>query len=406
MGRDDKRFLPYGRQHVFPEDIEAVTEVLGSDFLTQGPVIADFEDSVATAVDARYAVACTSGTAALHLSMLALGVGPGDRVVTTANTFLADANCARYVGADVAFTDIDPTTGNMSAASLEKLLEQSGPWKRQVVIPVHFAGQPVDLPLLAEVAAAHDATIVDDACHALGGAYESGARRLKVGCGEHSRMTVFSFHPVKHVATGEGGAVTTNDPDLAERLRLFRNHGMQKTGFINDGMAFTDTGETNPWYYEMSELGFNYRITDIQAALGRSQLGRLGWSVRRRNELAFDYHRAIEQIFASEGVHPLHTISGVVHAYHLFAVRIEFERFGVSRADVMNELKSHGIGTQVHYIPVPLQPYYRRLLGTNEGDFPGAEEYYREALSLPMYPDLTDDDVQRVVEALHSALGE
>ncbi len=404
MGKPDKAFLPYGRQHISQDDIDAVTEVLRSDWLTQGPTIESFEESLAEVVDARHAVVCSNGTAALHLSMLALGVGPGIVVATTPNTFLADANCARFVGADVTFADIDADTGNMSVQALADLLARDRERKIKVVIPVHFGGQPVDLPRIYGLATEHGAVVVDDACHALGGSYLNGARSYKLGCGRHSRMTVYSFHPVKHVAMGEGGAIVTNDDDLAARLRLFRNHGMTKTGYVQKDMAEAPDGAANPWYYEMQALGYNYRITDIQAALGLSQLARLDWSVSRRNELAFCYHRLLEQIFPDGEVRPLHTRGDVVHAYHLFVVAIDFEKRGVSRAAVMNHLRKAGIGTQVHYVPVPLQPYYREYAKTGPGDFPGAEAYYARALSLPMYPDLCEGDLERVVEQLRQIL--
>jgi UDP-4-amino-4,6-dideoxy-N-acetyl-beta-L-altrosamine transaminase len=404
MGKSDKPFLPYGRQHILQDDIDAVTEVLRSDWLTQGPTINEFEEALAEAVDARHAVVCANGTAALHLAMLALGVGPGMTVVTSPNTFLADANCARYVNADVAFADVDPETGNMSVEALAAVLAEDRERRIKVVIPVHFAGQPADLPHIYGLATEHGAVVVDDACHALGGSYVNGAKSYRLGCGRHSRMTVYSFHPVKHVAMGEGGAIATNDDDLAYKLRLFLNHGMTKTGCVQKDMAEAPGGGANPWYYEMQSLGLNYRITDLQAALGLSQLSRLEWSVGRRNELAFCYHRLLEQIFPDGEVRPLHTRGDVVHAYHLFVVAIDFEKCGVSRAEVMNRLREAGIGTQVHYVPVPLQPYYRKHAGTGPGDFPGTEAYYARALSLPMYPDLVESDIERVVASLHSIL--
>jgi UDP-4-amino-4,6-dideoxy-N-acetyl-beta-L-altrosamine transaminase len=406
MGEVKKPFLPYATQHHSQQDIDAVIEVLRSDWWTQGPIIPKFEDALAGAVGARYAVACSSGTAALHLTMLALGVGPGDVVATTANTFLADANCARFVGADVVFTDVDPGTGNMTRETVAGVLEADRARRIKAVIPVHFAGQPVDLPGIKKLADSHGAVVVDDASHALGATYETDAGIRRVGCGDDSIMTVFSFHPVKHVASGEGGAVVTNDVHLADRLRLLRNHGMTKTDSVNQDMAFGPDGSTNPWYYEMSDLGFNYRLTDIQAALGLSQLRRLSWSLQRRNEIALVYLRLIAKNFPSGLVQPLQSRVAAAHAYHLFVVRIDFAAFGVARGVVMSRLREAGIGTQVHYIPVPLQPYYRSVSGTGPGQFPGAEAYYAQALSLPMYPDLADSDVERVVGELRRALAE
>ena len=406
MGKTKSGFLPYSRQHISQEDIDAVVEVLRSDWLTQGPTIDRFEEALAWRVGAGHVVACSSGTAALHLSMLALGIGPGDTAVTTANTFLADANCARFVGAEVAFADVDPATGNMSVEALAAVLRADDSRQIKVVIPVHFAGQPVDIPRIHELASAHGAAVVDDACHALGASYEDSNKVYQPGCGEHSEMTVYSFHPIKHVAMGEGGAVATNDEALATRLKQFRNHGMTKSEFVNESLALSPDGSANPWYYEMQQLGFNYRITDIQAALGLSQLSRLDWSIQRRNEVAFAYHRLIEQVFPDGGLRPLEIRSRVIHAYHLFVVRIDFQRFGVPRASLMSRLREASIGTQVHYIPVPLQPYYQETAGTRPGDFPGAESYYAQALSLPMYPDLTDADCERVIRELATILAD
>jgi UDP-4-amino-4,6-dideoxy-N-acetyl-beta-L-altrosamine transaminase len=395
-----RKFLPYGRQHITEEDIEAVAEVLRSDWLTQGPVIDCFEEALAQRLGAAHVAACATGTAALHLSMLALGIGPGDMVVTSPNTFLADANCARFVGADVAFADINPDTGIMAPEALARVLETDSDHRIKAVIPVHFAGQPADLPKIHELAEAHGSVVIDDGCHALGASYEHEGAKHNVGDSAHSVMTAFSFHPVKHVAMGEGGAVTTADGELAEKLRTFRNHGMTKTGLELDDMARSPKGDVNPWYYEMQQLGYNYRVTDVQCALGLSQLKRLDWSVRRRNEIARLYARLIEEHFEAGTVAPLQTRPGVTHAYHLFVVKVDFERFGVSRAEVMTRLREVQIGTQVHYIPVPLQPYYRRLYGTKPGDFPNAEAYYERALSLPMYPDLSESDCIRVIEEL------
>lgn len=406
MGEVKKPFLPYARQHITQQDIDAVVQVLRSDWLTQGPTIDRFEEALAEVTGARHVVACATGTAALHLSMMALSVGPGEVVVTSPNTFLADANCGRYVGADVAFADIDPGTGNMSPDALAEVLKADIKRRIKVIIPVHFGGQPVDLIRIRELAGNHGASVVDDACHALGASYQSSRGSCRIGCGEHADLTVFSFHPVKHVATGEGGAIATNDGAVAERLRRFRTHGMSKTEFSLKDQAYAVDGKPNPWYYEMSELGFNYRLTDIQAALGISQLERLDWSLRRRNEIAFKYHSLIEMNFPSGRVRPLKTRAGVNHAYHLFVLRIDFAAFGVSRAEVMNRLREAGIGTQVHYIPVPLQPYYRKVSSTRPGQFPGAEEYYAQALSLPMYPGLTESDCERIIVELAGILGE
>jgi len=404
---DDRRhreFLPYGRQQVTERDIAAVCDVLRSDWLTQGPTVPLFEQKLSTTLGAKPAVACTSGTAALHLSMMALDIGPGDVVVTTPITFLADANCARYVGAEVRFADIDSETACMSPTELERLLAQDSQHRIKVVIPVHFAGQPADLPRIHALAEAHGAVVVDDACHAPGAWYQDGGAVYGMGASPHSLMTVFSFHPVKHVAMGEGGAVLCEDPDLLHRLRTYRNHGIRTDDPVFDDMAFDENGNPNPWYYEMSSVGYNYRVTDIQAALGMSQLKRLDESVKRRNQLANYYRQQLETRFPNRTVHPLTLRPGVRHAYHLFVVRINFEEHRVSRSKVMRRLKEAGIGTQVHYIPVHLQPYYRRVSGTGYGDYPAAERYYEEALTLPLYPQLEESDVDRVLDELDDAL--
>jgi len=406
MGDTKKPFLPYARQHLAQEDIDAVVAVLRSDWWTQGPTIARFEDNLAQTIGAKHVVACATGTAALHLAMLALGLGPGDTVVTSANTFVADANCARYVGADVLFADIDPDTGCMTPETLEAVLKTHSDRRIKAIIPVHFAGRPVDLPRLHSLAVQIGAVVVDDACHALGADYRHEQTSYKVGCGAHSKTTILSFHPVKHVATGEGGAVATGDSQLAERLRVFRTHGITKANFSQKDWGYAADGSANPWYYEMSDLGFNYRLTDMQAALGISQLQRLDWSVARRNEIARCYHRLLAGRFRSGRVRPLAACGDATHAYHLFVCLIDFAAYGRHRAEVMNRLREVGIGTQVHYIPVPLQPYYRRISETRPGQFPGAESYYHRALSLPMYPDLTDADCERVVADLAAVLGE
>lgn len=397
-------FLPYGRQHVEESDIQAVVEVLRSDWWTQGPAVGQFETKLAEYVNASEAVVCSNGTAALHLAMLALGIGPGDTVVTSANSFLASANCARYVGADVRFVDIDAATGLMDIDLLEGVLTADADHRIKAVIPVHFAGQPLDLPKLDRIVHAHGAYVVSDSCHALGASYKFEGKTYRLGCGTHNDAAVFSFHPVKHVATGEGGAITTDDPKLAERLRRFRNHGMQKDNLVNNDMSISASGEHNPWYYEMQQMGYNYRLTDLQATLGVSQLQRLDWSITRRNEIAKCYQRLIAERFDESSVCPLEQRSGISNAYHLFVIRIDFEHYKIERATVMNRLRAAGIGTQVHYIPIYLQPYYRRLYNGQPGDLPQTDKYYAQALSLPMYPDLNESDCERVIDQLECIL--
>ena len=400
----EEKFLPYGKHHVTDEDIEAVVGVLKSDWLTQGPVVPEFEEALADCQGTAHAVACTSGTAALHLSMLALNLQPGDTVIASPNSFVASANCARFVGARVAFADVDPATGLIDPDSIEQILKKDTERSIRAIIPVHFAGQPADLPAIHEMATKHGALIVDDACHALGATYAHGDQEYRMGGNPHSDLTVFSFHPVKHVAMGEGGAIVTDNDDLAERLRLYRNHGITRNNFVNSDLARDADGVPHPWYYEMHSLGYNYRLTDIQAALGLSQLHRLQESLIRRREIAALYRRLFADVFPEGEVIPLGSSSQTNHAYHLFVVKIDFAQCGLSRAVVMNRLRARGVGTQVHYIPVHLQPYYRHVSPTDPWNLPGVEEYYAKALTLPMYPELTDGDVERVVEELASAL--
>lgn len=401
----EEKFLPYGKHYITDEDIDAVVSVLKSDWLTQGPTVPEFEDVLADYQGTSHAIACSNGTAALHLSILALGLQPGDAVVTSPNTFVASANCARFVGADVIFADIDPATGLIDPESVERMLKKDTGRTIRAIIPVHFAGQPADLPALHELAVQHGAWVVDDACHALGATYTHRDQEYRMGGNPHSDLTVFSFHPVKHVAMGEGGAVVTDNDDLAERIRLYRNHGITRSDRINTDLAHDEDGVANPWYYEMHQLGYNYRLSDIQAALGLSQLQRFQKSLKRRREIARQYRHLITDTFGNGEVVPLEFAAHTTHAYHLFVVKIDFGRLGLSRAVVMNRLRAKGIGTQVHYIPVHLQPYYRHISTTDPWSLPGVEEYYARALTLPMYPELTDGDVERVVEELAVSLG-
>jgi UDP-4-amino-4,6-dideoxy-N-acetyl-beta-L-altrosamine transaminase len=395
-------FLPYGRQQLDDDDLAVVAAVLRGEYLTGGPAVASFEEGLAARVGSRFAVACSSGTAALHLACLAANVTSEDRIVTSPITFLASANCARFVGAEVAFADIDPTSGLIDPAAVEKVVSDYDDLK--AIIPVHFAGAVADMPRIAATATAHGLVVIEDACHALGATYEVNGETVAVGSCRHADMAVFSFHPVKHVAAGEGGAVTTNDETLYRRLLRLRNHGMTRDAadFVLRDMAFTD-GTANPWYYEMDEIGYNYRLTDFQAALAESQLKKLDRFLERRRDIAAEYLEALGRRLSGV-VEPLVAAPVGAHAWHLFVALIDFEKAGTSRAAVMKGLQAVNIGSQVHYIPVPLQPYYRRRYGHREGDFPSAERYYRQALSLPIYPAMPDDGVVRVVEALEHLL--
>ncbi len=396
-------FLPYGRQAIDEDDIAAVAAVLRSDYLTTGPAVAAFEAQLQESVDAPYAVACSSATAGLHLAAMALGLGPGDAVVVPAVTFLASANAARYVGADVVFADVDPDSGLTTPELLEQAISRAGrPVK--AVFPVQLAGQAADPVEIAAVAARAGAVVVEDACHALGATYRRGNEDVKIGACRDAAMAVFSFHPVKTVAMGEGGAVTTRDEGLARKLSTLRSHGMvrQPEDFRNAELALGADGRPNPWYYEMPEPGYNYRASDIHCALGASQLRKLGAFVEARRKLVAAYDERIAR-FPADLVRPLARAAGCGPAWHLYVVLIDFAALGRDRGDVMRELHRRGIGTQVHYIPVPWQPYYQALYG--RGDYPGAARYYERCLSLPLFASLGEDDVDRVVDGLADVLG-
>ncbi len=397
------QFLPYGRQRIDDADVSAVIAALQSDWLTQGPAVPAFEHSVANFIGAQHVCACSSGTAALHLAMLTLGIKSGDIVVTSPISFAASANCVRYVGAEVLFADIDAGTGLMSIESLQRLFANDTQRKIRAVIPVHLAGQPVDLKQMYQMAKAHGAFVVDDACHALGATLSDNGKELFIGGNQYSDISVFSFHPVKHVATGEGGALAMYDETLMRRASMLRTHGIERESFVNTQEAKDASGAINPWYYEMKELGFNYRMTDLQAALGSSQMQKLPRSLATRRQLAVQYQKLLAEYFPDSRVKPLRSNNCGTNAWHLFIVQIDFEKQHISRADVMSSLKAEGIGTQVHYIPIPMQPYYQKL-GFAAEQYPQALAFYRQALSLPMYPDLTFEDIERVVETLHSVL--
>ncbi|MDL2226363.1 UDP-4-amino-4,6-dideoxy-N-acetyl-beta-L-altrosamine transaminase [Deltaproteobacteria bacterium OttesenSCG-928-M10] len=383
--------IPYGRQHIAEDDIRAVAEVLRSDWLTGGPAGPRFEAAAAGKVGATEAVAVNSATSALHIACLALGLGPGDILWTSPNTFVASANCARYCGAEVDFVDIDPLTYNLSPEALADKLRLAAKKNRlpKIVVPVHFAGQSCDMRAIADLAAQYGFKIIEDASHAIGGEYLG----RPVGVCRFSDITVFSFHPVKIITTAEGGLAVTNDRELAGRMRSLRSHGITRDESLMTGPA------DGPWYYQQLELGFNYRLTDLQAALGLAQLSRLELFVARRRELAARYDRLLADL-------PLilpHQAAEGGSSFHLYPVMIDRRRVAKSRLEVFNRLRSGGIGVNVHYIPVHTQPYYRRL-GFKPGDFPAAEEYYAAALSLPLFYGLTDAMQDTVVARLGEAL--
>jgi UDP-4-amino-4,6-dideoxy-N-acetyl-beta-L-altrosamine transaminase len=400
-----RRHLPYGRQCIDEADIAAVASVLRSDFLTTGPAVAAFETRLAEVLDVPHAVACANGTAALHLACLALGLGESDAAIVPSITFLATANAPRMTGAEIVFADVDPDSGLMRREHLSEALARAEAAKLRVraVFPVHLAGQCADLPALGELARARDIAVVEDACHALGGAYSRGEQRLApIGTCCDADLSVFSFHPVKNVTTGEGGAVTTRDPALARRLGRLRCHGMvrEPTLFQRPEMAFDDGGPANSWYYEMPELGWNYRLSDIHAALGLSQLGKLARFVAERRRLAALYAAALAPL--APLVVPIARSPGCRSAWHLYPVLIDFAALGSSRALVMRRLHARGIGSQVHYIPVHRQPYYRDRYGL--ADLPGADAYYARTLSLPLFFGMTECDIGHVCDALAEAV--
>ena len=391
-------FLPYGRQTVTESDVAAVIEALHSDFLTTGPAVGAFEARLAEATGAPHVAACSSGTAALHLAMLALQLGPGNRVVVPAITFLATANAARFVGAEVIFADVDAETGLMEARHLEAMLARAE-GDVHAVLPVHLNGQCADLKAIRNLCDGIGAAVVEDACHALGGLH----REAPIGNCAHSHMATFSFHPVKTVACGEGGAVATCDPDLHGRVLRLRNHGIVRdpAAFSRTALAFAEDGSPNPWHYEMAEPGFNYRLSDIHAALGASQLSRLSAAVAKRRALVAAYEQGLAPL--APVVRPVSRTPHNIPAWHLMAVLIDFAAVGVDRATVMSGLRARGIGSQVHYIPVPWQPYY--WAHATEADYPGARAYFERCLSLPLFPAMDEADVNRVVAALAEVVG-
>ncbi|MEE9250901.1 MAG: UDP-4-amino-4,6-dideoxy-N-acetyl-beta-L-altrosamine transaminase [Alphaproteobacteria bacterium] len=403
MSGAERPWLPYGRHSIDEDDLAAVVATLKSGWLTTGPAVTAFEEAFAGKVGARFAVACSSGTAGLHLAALALGLGEGAAVVVPTLTFLATANAARYVGAEVAFADVDPDSGLMTETNLEAALAGAAGHTQKAVFPVHMNGQCGDMASIAKTAKEHGLAVVEDACHAIGASYEADGELVPVGACRHSDMAVFSLHPVKTITMGEGGVVTTNDEALYERLRRLRNHGMtwECDQFENSDLAYDARGNPNPWYYEMASPGLNYRASDIHCALGLSQLKKLERFVSARALLAARY----DELFRPHArvIRPIRRVVRCRPAWHLYVVLIDFEATGVDRATVMRRLHAASIGTQVHYVPVHLQPYYRKRYGRLH--LPDAELYYAHALSLPLFPAMSEADVERVTRTLTRELG-
>ena len=380
--------IGYGHQYIDDSDIEAVVNVLKSDYLTQGPSVSAFEKKICEITGAKYCVSVSNATAGLHIAVAALELGEGTEGITTPNTFLASSNCMVYNNVKPVFADIDSVSYNIDPMEIEKHISA----KTKLLIPVHFAGLPCDMEKINTIAKKHNLHIIEDAAHAIGSQYADGSY---IGNCKYSDMTVFSFHPVKTITTAEGGAVTTNDEKLYQKLCMLRSHGVTK----DENLLTKNPG---PWYYEMQSLGFNYRMTDMQAALGVSQLNKLDFFKKRRREVIAMYNKAFADMrYLKTPVEP----DDVCSCFHLYVTQIDFDSLGKTRPQVMQELREKGIGTQVHYIPVPTQPYYKNTFGYKDGDFPVAEKYYEQELSLPLYPGLSDDDVNTVIKAVKEVIG-
>lgn len=378
----------YGKQFIDEQDINAVIEVLKSDFLTQGPVIENFERAVAEYCGAKYAVAVTNATSALHIACLAAGLDKGDMLWTSPITFTASANCGRYCGADIDFVDIDNNTYDMSVAALKEKLEKSK-IKPKVVIPVHLAGQSCEMQEIYDLSKQYGFTVIEDASHAIGADYKN----TKVGCCKYSDMTVFSFHPVKIITTGEGGMVLTNNEELYKNLSLYRSHCITR-----DENLMTKEAD-GPWYYQQIGLGFNYRMTELQAALGLSQLAKVDKFVARRRQLAEKYNELLKDLPLKLPYQNHDTDS----SWHLYIVRVDFNKVKKTKKQIFAEMKAKGVCLNLHYIPVHTQPYYQNL-GFKNGDFPVSEKYYEEAFTLPLYYSLTDEQQEYIVNVLNEVL--
>ena len=386
------RFLPYGRQTLDKKDINAVIKVLKKDYITQGPLITKFENAFSKYVGSKYAVSCSSGTAALHLSCLALGLKPGKKLVTSPISFVASANCGEFVGAKISFVDVDDKKFNLSTQKLEQKLKKE---KIDVVVVIHMAGHPADLRKLRELKKKYKFKLIEDACHALGGKY----KKSKIGSCDYSDICTFSFHPVKNITTGEGGMITTNDKKIYEKLKQLRSHGINKSSnqFLNRKLAFDYNGKKNMWYYEMGHLGFNYRLTDFQSALGISQLRKINNIIKKKRIIAKLYDKKLSNNNLISI--PAHQ-SDIIHAYHLYTIMVDFKKLGKTRNQVMEELRKKSIGTQVLYIPIHYQPYYYNKYKYKIGSFPQSEKYYNNCLSIPIFPDLSRKEINHIIKTL------
>jgi UDP-4-amino-4,6-dideoxy-N-acetyl-beta-L-altrosamine transaminase len=376
--------IPYAKQWIDEEDISAVVNVLKGDWITQGPTIRDFEKKIADYVGAKHAIAFSNGTAALHAAMFAANISNDDEIITTTNTFVASANCAVYLGAKPVLVDIDLSTYCIDIDKIEQAITK----KTKTIVPVDFAGYPVNMQLINEMASRNNLVVIEDAAHAL------GAKRKGKMVGTEADMTMFSFHPVKHITTGEGGIIVTDDEEYDQKMRIFRTHGITK-----DASSFVKEND-GPWYYEMQYLGFNYRITDIQSALGLSQLSKIESFVKRRNEIAKIY----DESFSGEDkltIPPKPRSPGSRHAYHIYPLLVD----GVDKKHFYQELRDRNIYCQVHYIPVHFHPYYQQTFGFKIGDFPVVEDYYQKELTIPLYPKMSSDEIDYVINTIKDALG-
>lgn len=382
----NNKIISYGKQYIDEEDINAIVEVLTSDFLTTGPKIQEFEEEFAEYVGAKYAVAVSNGTAALHIACLAAGIGEGDEVITSPITFAASANCVLYCGGKPVFADIDSKTYNLSVEDIRKKITD----KTKAIIPVHYTGQACDMDAIMKIAREHNLIVIEDAAHALGTEYNG--RKI----GSIGDMTTFSFHPVKHITTGEGGMVTTDSKELYEKLKLFRTHGITRDA------GFMESENPDPWYYEQLELGYNYRITDFQCALGISQLKKLDGFIERRREIVDIYNKEFENL---KGLITPFQLPETSSSYHLYVIQLELEKLNMSRREVFEALRDRGVGVNVHYIPVYYFPYYKNL-GYEKGICPNAERIYERIITLPLYPGLSDEDVEYVVKNVKEVLME
>lgn len=376
-------YIPYGKQWIEEDDIQAVIEVLKSDYLTTGPKIKEFEEMIAGCVNAEYSVAVSNGTAALHAACFAAGVGEGDEIITSPITFAASANCALYLGAKPVFADIDPATYNISPNDIIKKITD----RTKAIIPVHFTGQPCDMDEILNIAREYNLVVIEDGAHALGAEYKG----KKVG--SIGDMTTFSFHPVKHITTGEGGAITTNNRELYEKLAMFRTHGITR----DSGKLIKNEGA---WYYEQHFLGYNYRLTDIQAAMGISQLKKLGKFLEKRRELVAKYNEAFKGI---ECIITPAQSEFAQSAWHLYIIKLDLMKFGINRKEIFDQLRKRNIGVNVHYIPVYYHPYYQKL-GYQKGLCPNAEKLYEAIITLPLFPSMDDKDIQYIIKVVSETL--